>query len=100
MHKWRLLQKLYESMSFSIPSAVLIKALSAPMKGRIRALSSNEKPERFLPEISNWLKSPGKMPSRVSRRFNKQSSVESRSKETLYRNSSKGKANGDLCIEP
>jgi hypothetical protein len=62
MHKWRLLQKLYESMSFSIPSAVLIKALSAPMKGRIRALSSNEKPERFLPEISNWLKSPGEMP--------------------------------------
>ncbi len=29
MHKWRLLQKLYESKSFSIPSAVLIKALSA-----------------------------------------------------------------------
>ena len=30
-HERRLLQKLYESMSFSIPSAVLIKALSAQL---------------------------------------------------------------------
>jgi hypothetical protein len=30
-HERRLLQKLYESMSFSIPSAVLIKTLSADL---------------------------------------------------------------------